>query len=227
MASKAVARSVGKAHGLAVDRFDPRPRSDSPFRHQCQIILRLGQAGGEDVVVWLRRTKLLRAAAALQHHLFHSRRDRLRRQHSSGLRGKTGESNVIRRHAGKELLQHIALATHGDGDLRARCRQFACDFERADRTAGNEHGLPAIGLGPLILGAMDGAAAAGKTTQPGNGGHVGCRAAARRDHDARKEFRYGALAASRADDPAFPGTRSNPSTRVDSRRWGARPAFSA
>ena len=126
------AGSVGKVYGLAVDGFEPWPRSDSSFRHQCQIILRLGQAGGEDVLVRLRSTKLLRAAAVLQHHLFHPRRDRLRRQHPSGLRGKTRESNVIRRDPGKELLQDIALATHGDADLHARCRQFACDFERAD-----------------------------------------------------------------------------------------------
>src|SRR6202043_686572 len=29
-----VAGSVGKAYGLAVDRFEPWPRSDSSFRHQ-------------------------------------------------------------------------------------------------------------------------------------------------------------------------------------------------
>ena len=59
--------------------------------------------------------------------MFHPRRDRLRRQHPFGLRGKTRESNVIRRHPGKELLQDVTLATHGDANLRARCRQFARD----------------------------------------------------------------------------------------------------
>ena len=139
-------------------------------------------------------------------HLFHPGRDRVRREGPSGLRGEAGESDVIRRHAGEQLLQHIALAAHGDGDLRrARRRQFACDFERADRTAGNEHGLPAIGFRPSILGAMNGAAASGKAVQPCNFRHVRRRAAARRNHDAREEFRCDAVAASRADDPTRAG----------------------
>src|SRR6201996_170004 len=52
-----LAGSVGKVYVWAAARFEPWPRLDSSFRHQCQIILRLGQAGGEDVVVWLRSTK--------------------------------------------------------------------------------------------------------------------------------------------------------------------------
>ena len=128
-------------------RFHPRAHRDSALRDERQVVLTEGDTGGEQRRIGRRRTVLLRASSGLDDDLL-----QLPVDFGSGKATRSAKVPYrvnIRWSEGTPAANFgsdVALPPLGDHDAcRAELGEFCRDLEGADRAAGDENSLAAVG----------------------------------------------------------------------------------